>query len=108
MKKEVYRSFEGMLDMDNQNGYVIYELKDFFEVHFLSLESNSDSKVRIRKEFLPEEDFGNSKKITSLTVDIENGAADYGQCWWNGKWYGYNTIDKIIRQHDDYCWKRYV
>ena len=106
--KEVYRSFEGMLDMDNQNGYVIYELKNFFEIHFLNIESNSDSKVRIRKELLPEEDFGNSKKITSLTIDIENGAADYGQCWWHDKWYGYEAIDKIIRQHDDYCWKRFV
>ena len=49
--KEVYRSFEGMLDMDNQNGYVIYELKNFFEIHFLNIESNSDSKVRIGKNF---------------------------------------------------------
>ena len=29
MSKEVYRSFEGKLDVDCRDGYIILELKDF-------------------------------------------------------------------------------
>lgn len=37
MKKEVYRSFEGKLDAENQGGYVISELNDFYEVEFFNV-----------------------------------------------------------------------
>lgn len=50
MKKEVYSSFEGKLNVDCQNGYIITEIKDFYEVEFLSVwQDIPDKKVRIRK-----------------------------------------------------------
>lgn len=51
MSKEVYRSFEGKLDVDCRDGYIILELKDFWEIRFLTVDG-SDDMVRIRKEFL--------------------------------------------------------
>lgn len=108
-KKEVYRSFEGKLDVNNQTGYVIYELKDFYQIEFLSVWSDAkEDKVRIRKDLLKESDFLNLEKIGDLQMDIENGCRDYGQCYFNEKWYGYETIRKIQDKHDDNNWKRHV
>ena len=108
-KKEVYRSFDKLLGVDNQTGYIIYELKDFYEVEFLSVWSDAkESKVRIRKEFLQESDFSNLEKIGDLQMGIENGCGDYGQCYFNDKWYGYDTIRKIQIKHEDPSWKRHV
>lgn len=69
MSKEVYRSFEGKLDVDCRDGYIILELKDFWEIRFLTVDG-SDDMVRIRKEFLSENDFSNRDKINDLYVSI--------------------------------------
>lgn len=106
--KEVYRSFEGKLDVDNQSGYIISELKDFYQVDFLSVWQGRDSKVRIKKELLPECDFSDIDKITKLTDDIEYGRQDAGQCYYNGKWYGYDTICDIQNKNQTSNWKRYA
>lgn len=108
MKKEVYRSFEGKLNYNNQNGYIIVELQDFYEIEFLSVLQVGVDKIRIRKELLPENDFSNFEKIINLSEDIENGCADYGQCWYNGKWYGYDSICKIQEMHQANNWKCFV
>lgn len=84
--KEVYRSFEEKLNVDNQSGYIIYETEDFCQVEFLSVWSDQeDIKVRIRKGFLTEVDFTDPDKIISLQMDIENGCGDYGRCFFNDK-----------------------
>lgn len=107
--KEVYRSFEGKLDCENQSGYIIQKLNDFYEIEFLSVWMDvNDSKVRIRKEFLSESDFGNLEKIGELQMDIENGCGDFGQCWYNGKWYGFDAICKIQEKNQSNEWKRFV
>ena len=100
MSKEVYRSFEGKLDVDCRDGYIILELKDFWEIRFLTVDG-SDDMVRIRKEFLSENDFSNRDKINDLYVSIYFNWGDFGQCWFNGKWYGYDTICKIQRKNKD-------
>ncbi len=106
MKKEVYSSFEGKLNVDCQNGYIITEIKDFYEVEFLSVwQDIPDKKVRIRKKFLPECDFENYEKICDLTRYIEDGLGDYGQCWYNGKWYGYDLVCKIREKYQVNNWK---
>lgn len=107
MYKEVYRSFEGKLDVDCRDGYIILELKDFWEIRFLTVDG-SDDMVRIRKEFLSENDFSNEDKINDLYVSIYFNWGDFGQCWFNGKWYGYDTICKIQRKNKDDNWQRYI
>lgn len=107
--EEIYRSFEGLLDVKNQTGYIVYELKDFYEIEFLSVWSNAkESRVRIRKNLLKESDFSNLEKIGALQMDIENGRGDFGQCYFNEKWYGYETIRKIQAKYDDNNWKRHI
>lgn len=107
--KEIYRSFEGKLNVGNQTGYIIYELNDFYQIEFLSVWSDAkEDKVRIRKALLKEADFSNLEKIGDLQMDIENGCGDYGQCYFNEKWYGFETICKIQDKHDDNNWKRHV
>lgn len=107
--KEVYRSFEGKLDCENRSGYIISEMKEFYEIEFLSVYRDSkDSKVRIRKEFLSESNFGNLEKIGQLQMDIENGCGDFGQCLYKGKWYGYDAICKIQQKNQSNEWKRFA
>ena len=86
MSKEFYRIFEGKLDVDCRDVYIILELKDFWEIRFLTVDG-SDDMVRIRKEFLSENDFSNRDKINDLYVSIYFNWGDFGQCWFNGKWY---------------------
>lgn len=107
MKKEVYRSFEGKLDAENQGGYVISELNDFYEVEFFNVWGKT-SRVRIKKAVISEKDFEDLDKIAELTMDIEHGRIDAGQCYWHGKWYGYDLIRNIQKKNQDYEWKRYV
>ena len=47
-------------------------------------------------------------KINDLYVSIYFNWGDFGQCWFNGKWYGYDTICKIQRKNKDDNWQRYV
>lgn len=64
--------------------------------------------IRKKKEFLSENDFSNRDKINDLYVSIYFNWGDFGQCWFNGKWYGYDTICKIQRKNKDDNWQRYV
>lgn len=106
--KEIYRSFEGKLNVENQSGYIIYEIENFYQIEFISVRTSGSDKVRIKKELLQKEDFENLEKITEIEMDIENGRADYGQCWYKEKWYSYDTINKIQCKNQDNYWKRYV
>lgn len=35
--QEIYRSFEGKLDVDCQEGYIISELKETYQIEYLSV-----------------------------------------------------------------------
>ena len=104
--KEIYRSFEGKLDVDNQSGYIIYELKDFFQIDWLSVSSKTQ-RVRIGKKLLTSEDFENENKLAELSLAVENGNVN-GQCYYHDKWYDYQTICKIQKKRQSYDWKMYV
>ena len=102
--KEIYRSFEGKLDVDNQEGYIIYEGNGFFEIHSISVWSDKkDWKCRIKKEM----NWKDWDAVSEECYFVENGSAD-GQAFYDGKWYGSDLIRKIMNDHQDYCWQKYV
>ncbi len=108
-KKEVYRSFEGKLGVDNQSGYIITETDSFYEIEFLSVcQGHGNHRIKIRKEYLPEKYFADLGKIGELEHYIINGQDDIGQVFYKNKWYGYDTINNIQRVHHDSNWRRYV
>lgn len=107
--KEIYRSFEGKLDVNNQSGYIIEDGNDFYQVSFISVWTDQeDRKYRISKEI--KFDFTDIDRISEIVTDIENGCYDSEKCQvlYNGKWYSGKTINKIQSKNDDYYWKRYV
>lgn len=108
--KEVYRSFEGKINLDNQFGYIIYDLGDFYQIEFVSIElaDRNSSSVRIKKDILFPDDFKNLDRITELEMNIENGRANYGQYQYKGKWYGCDMIRKIQNKNRDGNWKKYI
>lgn len=109
MKKEVYRSFEGMLNVETQVGYIIYELSDLYEIELLSVWSE-DSTVRFRvpKSLLPADKFGDEALIGELNLAADDGVYDDAQTMWHSKWYKGSTIRKIQESNRDYYWRRYV
>lgn len=107
--KEIYRSFEGKLNVNNQSGYTIEEGNDFYQISFLSIQDDQkDDKIRISKEI--KFDFTDVDKIAEIALDIENGCYDSEKCQvlYNGKWYSGKTINKIQNANKDYRWKRYI
>lgn len=105
-EKEVYRSFEGKLGVDNRTGYIIYELNDYYEIEILNVWSDvEDVRFRVVKDDLP--DFDNADRIDKLLFEIEHGARA-GQIFFRGKWYSQDTINKIQCTNKDHDWKRYV
>lgn len=107
--KEIFRSFEGKLNCDNQSGYIIYESEKFYQIEFLSVWNDvEDGKIRIWKEYLSEKDFGNIEKINNIQMDIENGCFNYGQCFYKQRWFGFNTICKIQDKNQSNEWKKFV
>lgn len=104
--KEIYRSFEGKLDVDNQSGYIIYELKDFFQIMWLSVSSKTQ-RIRIGKKLLTTDDFKNENKLAEMSLAVEDGNIN-GQFHYHDKWYDYQTICKIQKRYQDYNWKKYV
>ena len=107
--KEIYRSFEGKLNVNNQSGYIIEEGNDFYQISFLSVQNDQkDDKIRVSKEI--KFDFTDVDKIAEIALDIENGCYDSEKCQvlYNGKWYSGKTINKIQNANKDYRWIRYI
>ena len=96
----VYSSYEGKLGVDNQSGYNVYELADYYEIHLLSVFANKDEKFRISKEKAPDD--WTRFDIGSL-VAIKDGAED-GQYFFNNRWYGKELINKIQKEKRTYNW----
>lgn len=107
--KEVYRSF-GVLDMDCHEGYVIYELKNgLLEISSESIDLDKrDTRFRIPKELLSEDDYGNLEKLGALEADAMNGCYENAQTFHNGKWYSGKTIREIQKKNKDLYWQRHV
>lgn len=105
-KKEVYRSFGDVLDGETREGYIVYEIENYYEIRFLSVYSGrNECNYRVAKGAL--RDFADAEKVSELYVDVTNGCRD-GQAFWRGKWYSQEMINKIQRERKDHDWKKYV
>lgn len=109
--KEVYRSFEGKLNADNQNGTIIYDGGDYWQIESLSVwEDAQKTLYRIAKNALSPSEFEDTDKIAKIEIDISNGNYEDKnmQEFYKGKWYSSPTIRKIQNSNEDYNWKRYI
>lgn len=109
-KNKIYESYPYRLDVEHQEKHEIYEGNGYYEIVFISVWSSSDGHVRIAKELLNKEDFGNLEKIGEIVSDIEYGCYDNKNCqiFFRGKWYSGKTICKIQADRKDDDWKKYV
>ena len=102
--KEIYRSFEGKLNAENQFGYIVYELKNGYEIRNISVWTDMpDGSFRVTKPLT----WSNIDEIAEACFMVENGTLD-GQALYKGKWYSTDVINDIQRKHNDGNWKRYV
>lgn len=102
--KEIYRSFEGKLNVENQEGYIVYEGNEFYEIHYISVWTDrEDWKCRINRKM----NWEDIQAVLDEVYDVENGAAE-GQAFYKGKWYSSKLIRKIMNDHEDFCWQKYV
>lgn len=108
--KELYRSFEGKLNVENQTGYIIYATSNgLLEIEELSVLPDAKThRYRIPADLLPETDYANVEKIGALTADLWFGLYENGQIFFNGKWFSGKTISRIQQKNRDKFWQRYV
>lgn len=109
--KEVYTSYDGLLDVDHQSKYTIFESDNFYQIETKSVWTDKeDQYIRISKSLLKESDFNNIEKISEIWQDIENGCYNDPNCqiMYKNKWYSGTTINKIQNDKKDYRWHLYV
>ena len=83
------------MNVENREGYIIYELKAYYEIEFLSVYQGMDHKLRIPKE--TKFDFDDIERIGELQLDNENSCRD-GQAFYKVKWYSKEMINKILKR----------
>ena len=104
--KEVYRSFEGKLNVDQREGYVVYDCGDVYEIHHIKVDMDvRGSKYRIYKEDLP--DLTDNVKIAEIELEICDGIRR-GAIFYRWKWYDQELISKIQGANADMNWRRYA
>lgn len=104
--KEIYRSFEGRLNVEQRWGYIVYDCGDVYEVDALYVDVNDgDWKVRIYKEDFP--DLTDFQKICEIAGEIKDGLKR-GAVFYRNKWYNQELINKIQDKTGNPFWKRYV
>ena len=112
MKKlEVYRSFEGKLDADNQSGYIIYDGGDWWQIEIISVGQYTPKTIcRIDKNALNPAEFEDFFKIAYIETNIEVGNYNNKnmQVYYRNKWYISSRIREIQNCYQDYNWKKYV
>lgn len=68
---EIYRSFEGKLSPDQQEGYIVYESDSFYEIHILSVWKEGKQRYRIGKKDLPIQfDWKDNSAVYDLLAEI--------------------------------------
>lgn len=110
MKKELYRSFEGKLDVGNEEGYIIYNIGDgrLQIEHYNVWTHGPQEPFRIPSKLLPPEDYGNEAKIVELCVDAWYGRRAGTEIYFRNRWYSDEAIEKIQALHEDNVWQKYV
>lgn len=109
--KEIYRSFEGLLDVDCQFGYILYAVKggDLIEYESVSVWSDSRSeRARIPARYLPTDSYDDALNIVKLVDACRNGTLPGGQYFFRGKWWSYDRISKISKRYRFQHWMECV
>ena len=108
--QEIYCSFDGKLDLDNQSGYVIYSLGNgLLQIEFLSINRDvKDEKYRLPDNLLRVSDLDNAEKLISLCLEVSNGNISGAQYFYKGKWWSPESIMKVQKEHCDNNWKKYI
>lgn len=99
--KEIYRSFEGKLNVENQNGYIVYELKEMYEIHELSVWGNGANKFRVQKNDFDLNRINELLYIGELYESVDCGRID-GQIYYKDKW---RSPQKIMDKNKTYKWR---
>lgn len=106
---EVYRSFEGKLNADCREGYIISDAGELWLVENLSVYTDTpDRKYKLPKSSLTANDFGNAALIAEICTRIDDGAQESGQVFYRGKWYGTQTIREIQAKNQTYNWRALI
>lgn len=110
MKKELYRSFEGKLDVGNEEGYIIYNIGGGrLQIERYNVWTHGPQEpFRIPAKLLPPEDYGNEAKIVELCVDAWYGRRAGTEIFFRDRWYSDEAIEKIQKLHEDNVWQKYV
>ena len=110
-KPEVYRSFEGKLDADNQSGYIIYDGGDWWQVESISVWQYTPKTIcRIDKDALDPAEFDDFYKIADIEINIEAGNYNNKnmQAYYKNKWYSSPQIREIQNFCQNHNSKIYV
>lgn len=110
-KKEIYRSFEGKLDCDNQEGYILYSANDGNTIVYEGLSVWKDVNTDLAMfpaRLLPPEDYDNDDKICEILEDCRCGSLPDGHIYYRGKWWSGKQITAIQQRNNDLYWQKYV
>ena len=102
--KEIYRSFDVLSVEGPRTGYIVYQLKDFYQIEWKSIEPETQpKKFRIAKAI----DWTDPGAVADARQDVEAGNVE-GQAYYKGKWYGTKTILHIMKVNETYNWQAYA
>lgn len=109
--KELYRSFEGNLGVEQQEGYILYSINGGALIEYEGLSVWQDSRTeraRIPTEYLPPKQYSNAERIGDLIMDCWAGNFPSGQIYFRGKWWSGEKIRAIQSRKNDMQWQKYV
>ena len=103
--KEIYRSFEGKLDVDNRSGVIVYGLKNGVVIDFCNvlLGAWPAPLTRVKLNGVPHNTDWESFNFGEMWDDAFYGRID-GQFYYNGYW---RSPRKIMEENRDVHWVRY-
>lgn len=105
--KEIYRSFDGVLEL-GESGYRVVELNDYYEINETNTRANiPDVNFRVAKDEAAGVDWSDLAKIGELEIGVKDGKIP-GQYMAKGKWYSTDLIHKIQNDHKDYNWTKFI
>lgn len=109
-KTEIYRSFNGKLDCDHQNGYILYSTNnDCIVYEGLSVWQDVNTElVMFPARLLSAEDYSNAEKLGGIISDCHCGNIPDGRVFYHGKWWSGDRIRDIQRRNNDLRWQRHI
>lgn len=102
--KEVYRSFEGKLGVENQCGYIVYEGENMYQIEFVNVFATHSHKFRVQKKYFDINKAKDMMYFGELEADVEYGRID-GQVLYKNQWF---SPQKMMEKYRDYNWKRHI